>query len=163
MSQTVSESIVLPAPPDRVWQTIMDPSRLGDWVTTHVSVETDARGPVGEGDEFRQRLRLSGKAFDVDWRIVEASPPRVALWRGQGPAGSAAEVCYRLNPEDGGTRFDYENSFALPGGVLGRLAGGALVARAGRREARRSLENLRELLEDLDSPPSSDGPNGGKS
>ena len=159
MSQSVSESIVLPAAPERVWETVMDPSRLGDWVTTHVSVETDATGPVGEGAAFRQRLRLSRKEFDVDWKVVEAEAPRVALWRGDGPAGSVAEVSYRLEPAERGTRFEYENSFALPGGVLGKLAGGAFAARAGRREARRSLENLRRLL---DSPPSSTGPNGGK-
>ena len=159
MSQRVSESIVLPAEPERVWEMVMDPSRLGDWVTTHVSVETDAAGPAGEGDAFRQRLRLSGKAFDVDWKVVEAEAPRVALWRGDGPAGSVAEVTYRLEPAERGTRFEYENSFALPGGVLGKLAGRAFAARAGRREARRSLENLRRLL---DSPPSSLGPNGGK-
>jgi uncharacterized protein YndB with AHSA1/START domain len=162
MSHTVSESIVLDVPPERVWKTVMDPSRLGDWVTTHVGVESDASGPVGEGAAFRQRLRLAGKAFDVDWRVVEADEPRVALWRGDGPAGSVAEVSYRLEPESAGTRFEYENSFALPGGALGRVAGGALAARAGRREARKSLENLRRLLDDLDSPPSSTGPNGGK-
>jgi uncharacterized protein YndB with AHSA1/START domain len=158
VSKTVSESVVLPAPPERVWETIMDPSRLGDWVTTHVSVDAAAAGPVGEGDAFRQRLRLSGKAFDVDWTVVEAEAPKIALWRGDGPAGSVAEVSYRLEPAAGGTRFEYENSFALPGGVLGKLAGGALGAGMGRREARRSLENLRRLL---DSPPSSKGPNGG--
>ncbi|MFL5870382.1 MAG: SRPBCC family protein [Solirubrobacterales bacterium] len=161
----MSESIVLRAPPERVWETVMDPSRLGEWVTTHVSVEADTAGPVGEGDAFRQRLRLSGKAFDVDWKVVEAEAPTVALWRGDGPAGSVAEVSYRLEPAEGGTRFEYQNSFALPGGVLGKLAGGALAARAGRREARRSLENLRRLLEarPLDSPAaSSTGPNGGR-
>jgi carbon monoxide dehydrogenase subunit G len=162
MSQTVTESIVLPASPELVWETIMDPSRLGDWVTTHVDVEADSPGPVGEGDSFRQRLRLSGKAFDVDWKVVEARAPRIALWRGEGPAGSVAEVSYRLEPAGGATRFDYSNSFALPGGVLGELAGGAFAATSGRREARRSLENLRRLLEHLDSPTSSTGPNGGK-
>jgi uncharacterized protein YndB with AHSA1/START domain len=158
MSQTVTESILLEAPPERVWEAVMDPSRLGDWVTTHVSVEPVAPGPVGEGDAFRQRLRLSGKAFEVDWTVVEAEAPTVALWRGDGPAGSVAEVSYRLEPDGGGTRFEYSNSFALPGGALGRLAGGAFAATAGRREARRSLENLRRLL---DSPPSSTGSNGG--
>jgi carbon monoxide dehydrogenase subunit G len=158
MSQTVSESIVLEAPPERVWETVMDPSRLGDWVTTHVSVESVESGPLREGDAFRQRLRLSGKAFEVDWTVVEADAPTVALWRGDGPAGSVAEVSYRLEPEGGGTRFDYSNSFSLPGGALGKLARGALAVGAGRRAARRSLENLRRLL---DSPPSSTGSNGG--
>jgi hypothetical protein len=49
--------------------------------------------------------------------------------------------------EDGGTRFEYCNHFALPGGAVGRAAGGLLVAAPGSREARRSLERLRSLVE----------------
>ena len=49
--------------------------------------------------------------------------------------------------EDGGTRFDYCNEFALPGGALGKAAGGLLSAAPGGREARRSLERLRTLVE----------------
>ena len=67
--------------------------------------------------------------------------------RATGPAGSTANVVYRLAAEDGGTRFDYENEFALPGGPLGKAAGGLLAAAPGEREARRSLERLRTLLE----------------
>ena len=74
-------------------------------------------------------------------------PPRLARWVGDGPAGSTANVVYRLSGEDGQTRFEYENEFALPGGVLGKAAGGLLVGgAAARREARRSLERLRDLL-----------------
>ena len=148
MSRGVRETIVLGAPPERVWETVMDPTRLGAWVTTHESVEDVEPGAVGEGATFRQRLRLAGRSFEVDWRVIEADRPRLARWHGDGPAGSTARVSYRLAPEDGGTRFEYDNDFALPGGGLGKLAGGLLAAAPGRREARRSLERLRSLLED---------------
>jgi uncharacterized protein YndB with AHSA1/START domain len=148
MGRSVSETIFLAASPQRVWDTVMDPSQLERWVTTHDSVAGAAPGPVGEGDSFTQRLRLAGKSFEVEWKVVEADAPRVARWEGEGPAGSSAWVSYRLEAEDGGTRFDYQNEFALPGGALGKLAGGLLVAAPGRREATRSLERLRALLED---------------
>jgi uncharacterized protein YndB with AHSA1/START domain len=143
----VRESIVIGAPVERVWNTVMDPARLGDWVTTHESVEADGEGPVGEGDRFRQRLRLAGRSFEVEWRVIEARAPRLARWHGEGPRGSSAEVAYRLEEVDDATRFDYENSFAGPGGWLGRLAGAALATAPARREARRSLANLKQLLE----------------
>jgi uncharacterized protein YndB with AHSA1/START domain len=148
MSRSVRESILLEAPPERVWEVVMDPSQLERWVTTHDSYEGAGAGTLGGGDEFKQRLRLAGKGFDVRWRVVEADPPRLARWTGQGPAGSVASVVYRLEADDGGTRFEYENEFALPGGVLGRAAGGLLAAAPGGREARRSLERLRSLLAD---------------
>ncbi len=147
MSRSVRESIVVAAPPERVWETVMDPTLLERWVTTHDSVAQAKPGPVAEGDTFTQKLRLAGKSFEVDWKVVEADEPRLARWQGDGPAGSTANVVYRLQPEDGGTRFDYENEFALPGGALGKVAGSLLSAAPGRREARRSLDRLRVLLE----------------
>ena len=146
MSRSVCESIVLAAPPERVWNLVMDPSQLDRWVTTHRSYEGAAAGPLAEGDEFSQKLRLAGKSFKVRWRVEEADPPRLARWVGRGPAGSTANVVYRLSDADGRTRFEYSNEFGLPGGMLGRAAGGLLTAAPGSREARRSLERLRDLL-----------------
>jgi uncharacterized protein YndB with AHSA1/START domain len=147
MSRSVRESVVLAAAPEEVWDTIMDPSKLESWVTTHDSYEGAASGPLSEGDAFTQKLRLAGKSFKVDWTVVEADRPEVARWQGDGPAGSSAKVTYKLTAEDGGTRFDYENEFALPGGIVGKAAGGLLSAAPGSREARKSLERVRALLE----------------
>jgi uncharacterized protein YndB with AHSA1/START domain len=147
MARSVRETVVLAAEPQRVWDTVMDPALLERWVTTHDSYEGATAGPLSEGDEFTQKLRLGGKSFKVRWRVVEADAPVLARWEGEGPAGSTANVIYRLTAEDGGTRFDYENQFALPGGVLGKAAGGLLSAAPGGREARKTLERLRALLE----------------
>ena len=38
MSRSVSVTILLAASPQRVWETVMDPSQLERWVTTHDSV-----------------------------------------------------------------------------------------------------------------------------
>jgi uncharacterized protein YndB with AHSA1/START domain len=152
VSRSVRETIFIAAPPERVWETVMDPTKLEQWVTTHDSVESATPGPVSEGDSFKQKLRLAGKSFAVDWTVVEADEPRIARWRGDGPAGSTAQVVYRLEDEDGGTRFDYENEFALPGGAMGKIAGGLLSAAPGRREARKTLDKLRALLENGSDP-----------
>lgn len=147
MSRSVNETIFLAVPPERVWDTVMDPTLLERWVTAHDSVSGVGPGAVAAGATFTQKLRLAGKSFEVEWRVAEADRPRLARWEGDGPAGSSARVAYLLAAEDGGTRFEYENEFALPGGMLGRLAGGVLAAAPGAREARRSLERLRTLLE----------------
>ena len=147
MARSVRETVILAAEPERVWDTVMDPSLLERWVTTHDSYEGAAAGPLAEGDEFTQKLRLAGKSFKVRWRVVEARRPELARWEGEGPAGSTASVVYTLTAEDGGTRFDYENQFALPGGAFGKVAGGLLSAAPGAREARKTLEKLRTLLE----------------
>jgi uncharacterized protein YndB with AHSA1/START domain len=147
MSRSVRESVVLAAEPGEVWDTVMDPSQLERWVTTHDSYSGAGAGVLTEGDSFTQKLRLAGKSFKVNWTVEEADRPTLARWIGDGPAGSTAKVTYRLSEEDGATRFDYENEFALPGGVLGKAAGGLLSAAPGAREARKTLERLRSLLE----------------
>lgn len=148
MSKSVRESIVIDADPQRVWETVMDPTQLEDWVSLHDSVTGAPPGVVSEGDSFTQKLRLAGKSFKVRWKVVEAEAPRLARWTGEGPAGSTATVTYQLTAQDGGTCFDYRNEFALPGGVIGKVAGGVLSAAPGRREAKRSLKQLKALLDD---------------
>ena len=147
MSEGIRESVLVAASPERVWDLVMDPARLGDWVTTHEGIEEAPDGPLATGSSFTQRLKLAGAPFKVRWTVTECEPPRLARWEGEGPGRSRAFVSYELRGEGEGTRFDYENRFELPGGVLGRVAGKALGAAGGEREARRSLENLKRLLE----------------
>jgi uncharacterized protein YndB with AHSA1/START domain len=147
VSRAVRQSIVIAAPPERVWELVMDPARLGDWVTTHDGIERAPEGRLASGSSFTQRLKLSGAPFKVQWTVRECDAPRLARWEGSGPGGSKAFVSYDLSERDGGTRFDYENRFELPGGMLGRLASRVLAAAGSEREAHRSLENLKRVLE----------------
>ena len=58
-----------------------------------------------------------------------------------------ARAVYELSANgNGSTRFHYLNEYQLPGGPAGRIAGGA-IARASRREADRTLQRLRDLVE----------------
>jgi hypothetical protein len=84
----------------------------------------------------------------VHWTLTEADRPHAATWEGRGPAGSYARTSYRLKAVDGGrTRFEYENEFKAPGGFLGAAASRVIVGGVPEREANRSLENLKALLE----------------
>jgi hypothetical protein len=48
---------------------------------------------------------------------------------------------------NGGTRFAYENEFKPPGGIFGSAASKVLVGGVPEREAKRSLQRLKALLE----------------
>ena len=45
----VTASIQIPAPPDEVWRTVMDPARLGDWVTIHRKLMHADEGAAARG------------------------------------------------------------------------------------------------------------------
>ena len=67
--------------------------------------------------------------------------------RAEGPAGSYARTSYRLTPDGDGTHFEYENEFKAPGGLLGAAASRVVVGGVPEREAKRSLQQLKALLE----------------
>ena len=144
----VKASIDIDAPPERVYDLVLDPSHFDEWVTIHRRVNSRDTGAPREGFEMNQTLCLRGANFKVHWTLTEADRPDRATWEGRGPAHSYARTSYALRSVDGGrTRFQYENEFKAPGGFLGAAASRMLIGGVPEREARRSLENLKALIE----------------
>lgn len=141
----VERTVDLPASREEVHGVLMDPARLGDWVTIHERFE-DVPDRLERGTTMTQRLKVAGQRFTVRWKVTEDERPSKVVWEGKGPAGTSARVVYELTEHDGVTRFSYLNEYALPGGAAGRIAGRAVSAAAG-REVERSLERLKTLLE----------------
>jgi carbon monoxide dehydrogenase subunit G len=144
----VERSIRIAASPERVYDLVMDPSRLGDWVTIHQRLEDAPRGPLKEGSKLTQCLKLAGRRFHVRWTVVENDPCRRVVWEGRGPVASHARVVYGFRSDGDGsaTNFSYTNEYDLPGGPLGRVAGRA-VMRITQKELEGSLQRLKALVE----------------
>ena len=142
----VERTIEIDAPPERVYETVTDPRCLDDWVTIHAGLKSSPDGELRQGSELVQCLKMAGRRFDVEWKVVEVDSPRRVVWEGKGPARSSAKVVYEIEGDGDGTRFHYLNEYKLPGGPLGAAVGRAL-RRASGREAERSLERLKALLE----------------
>lgn len=142
----VRESMDIAAKPQEVWDLVMDPERLGDWVTAHREVSDVPELPLKAGDSFKQKLQVKGPSFSAEWELIEVDAPHLAVWKASGPMGTGADVRYELTAENGGTRFDYVNDFTLPGGPLKKAASRISGAPA-KRAARDSLEKLKALFE----------------
>jgi len=144
----VTASINIDAPPEEVYDVMLDPSRLHEWVTIHRRVNGTDDGPPHEGFHMNQTLCLRGANFKVNWTLTEEERPTRATWEGRGPAHSYARTSYRLSPDaDHGTHFEYENEFTAPGGFIGKAASRVLVGGVPQREANRSLAALKQMLE----------------
>jgi uncharacterized protein YndB with AHSA1/START domain len=144
----VTASIEIDAPREQVYDAMLDPDHLDEWVTIHRRLNHRDDGPMREGFEMDQTLHLRGANFKVHWTLTEARRPDHATWEGRGPAHSYARTSYRLVTTDGGsTRFDYENEFKAPGGIVGAAASRVIIGGVPQREANRSLQRLKALLE----------------
>ena len=144
----VTASIDIDAPRDKVFQTVLDPGRLDEWVTIHRRVNDVDDGRPREGYKMEQTLHLRGANFRVKWTITELQPGRHVTWEGRGPAHSYTRTAYSVSDRDGhSTHFEYENEFNAPGGILGAAASRVIVGGVPQREANRSLLQLKALLE----------------
>ena len=144
----VEAAIDIDAPPAEVWKVVMDPERLGEWVTIHRKLGKVSDRPLKAGSTLVQTLHVRGANFRVRWEVAESEEGEIARWEGNGPARSHATTEYRLSGNgDGGTHFDYRNEFRPPLGPLGSAASRALMGGVPQREAKRSLQKLKALVE----------------
>ena len=142
----VERTVRLAAAPQEVYDVVMDPKRLEDWVTIHDHLVDNPPRPLEQGSSLTQCLRLAGQRFKVRWEVVENDPLRKVVWEGRGPLHSHARVEYGFEPDGDGTRFSYVNQYDLPGGPLGRIAG-RTVSRVTTNEVDGSLQKLKKLVE----------------
>ncbi len=143
----VTASIEIDAPPEKVWDLVMDPRSLGEWVTIHRRLVSADSGEPRRGFRMTQQIHLRGVTLEVHWTLVECRRHELAVWEGRGPARSRARTEYHLERARGGTRFDYRNEFRAPLGPVGAIVSRALVGGIPEREANRTLEKLRARLE----------------
>lgn len=144
----VEREIWIDAPVQRVYDVVMDPDRLKDWVTIHHHLEDAPNGSLKKGSKLTQWLKLAGRRFRVRWTVVENDPCKLVVWEGRGPVGSHARVSYAFGDSSGDetTQFHYMNEYDLPGGPLGRIAGRG-VARVTQKELDDTLQKLKSITE----------------
>ena len=143
----VIASIDIDAPLQEVWDTVMDPARMSEWVTIVDRIDRVDQGPLRPGFRMSQTLHLRGVPFKVHWKLEDLDAPRYARWEGTGPARAKAVTENRLSERDGHTHFDYRNEFRTPFGPLGAAASRFIVGGIPEKEANASLRRLREILE----------------
>ena len=142
----LEREIHIEADPEAVYAKLMDPDCLGEWVTIQDELEEAPSGDLVNGSTLVQRCKVAGQRFHLRWKVVEADKPRRAVWEGQGPLGSQATVVYELSQNGGGTHFHYTNEYRLPGGIVGRIGGAAVVGASG-HEANKTLKRLKRVVE----------------
>jgi uncharacterized protein YndB with AHSA1/START domain len=145
---TISESIYVEVPRERVWAFITDVKRCPEWLHFVLEILDISEGPVGEGTVYRERAKAGPVESVSEWRIIEFQPPARQTHAGRMPEGEAW-LRIRLETEGTGTRWNHEMSFQMLPKLrpLGWLLEKLIVKRKMRSDFRRALQSAKEILE----------------
>jgi uncharacterized protein YndB with AHSA1/START domain len=89
----VTRELILPVPPEEVWEALTDPERLKEWFAN--DVEWDGDELVYRWDDGEERRA----------RIEESDEPRRLGFRWSDPGGDETRVTFELEEADEGTRL----------------------------------------------------------
>ena len=139
---TLSQSVVVHAPRDVVFEHVTDPARLADWIPSMV----EAREIVGSGagQQYEWTYKLAGLLFRGQTVVVEYVPNELSVHQAIGAATSIWTI--QTSSHDGGTELSIKIAYDVPTPVLGRLAERVIVRRDG-RNLEMALANVKDVLE----------------
>ncbi len=139
--------IELAAPPEAVFALLIDLDRLPDWATIVVDSRDVTDRPITVGCTFRQTLKIAGQELDTGWRVTQLDPPGLIAYEASSATGGRLLMTQTITPRNAGSTVQVEVDYDLPGGFLGKLLDMAVVEAQNAREAERSLQNLKELVD----------------
>ncbi len=139
MPATVELSIVIRAPPERVFEFRRDLTNLPRY-------NPDVVGLRREGDAYHFRVKvLPGFAFETVLTVREATPPARLVFAITSLV-DAVETC-TFERVEGGTRVRFETRILSPSGIFGMLFDRIFAVPAARRQSAAELERIKEILE----------------
>jgi hypothetical protein len=142
----VAEIIDLDTPLERAWGLVSNFETFPEWFSLH---EGFPAGPppaleeVGVGTVITEKIKVMGIPADVEWTVVEWSPPHVVGIDGAGPMGTKMGIRALVErSRDGGTRVTHESSFS--GAAITPML--SVLEKEARKAAAESLQRVRSLL-----------------
>lgn len=135
-------SIVIHAPPDKVFAYVDDPMTLVEWLPGMVEIRNVIG--TGAGQQHEWTYKMAGLLLRGQATVVEHVPNRCAVHQTIGTISS--DFGYAVEPHEEGTTLTLEVEYSVPIPVLGKLAE-HIALRRNAREFDLALQNVKETLE----------------
>jgi hypothetical protein len=138
--------VFIRATPERVWEVVSDIPEHGSWMVDVHRLEVTSEQKSGAGTVVEVTSELFGLPLVHDtMRITRWEPPhRFDVEHGGGFTGTGS---FSVEAAPGGSIFIWIEDFKPPLGPLGELGYSLVVGPHLKRVFGRSLDNLRELVE----------------
>ena len=139
----IEESIEIKRPVDKVFAYTTDAKNWPKWQSFIPEAEQTSQGPMNVGSTFKGVSRMMGRS--MKWTAIATEYESNKKWGKNITCGSMAiEEHVTHNPVEGGTTFTIVYDMKV-GGLLKLFS--ALAASSMRKETKKSLGNLKNILE----------------
>ncbi len=140
----VQRSVQVKASPRETMALLSDASRWPDWYPGMTEIDIVAPFPEA-GGKVSFKVKSAGVSMPISETVLEYDADKLQLLQMQGMLSGRAR--WEVAPDGDGARLTTTFDYALPGGVLGKVADALLVKRMNAKSLAEALENFRALVE----------------
>jgi len=140
----VQRNVQIKASPQETMALLSDASRWPDWYPGMTDIDITAPFPEA-GGKVAFKAKSAGISMRITETVLDYQPGKLQLLQMEGMLSGQAR--WELNPEGDRTRLITTFDYALPGGVVGKLADAFIVKRMNGKSLEDGLNNLKALVE----------------
>ncbi len=140
----VQRNVQINASPQETMALLSDASRWPDWYPGMTEIDIAAPFPE-QGGKVVFKVKSVGMSMSITETVLDYQPDKLQLLQMEGMLSGRAR--WELNPEGDGARLTTTFDYALPRGVLGKLADALIVKRMNGKTLGDALNNFKALVE----------------
>ena len=139
---TFTKTIVIDAPPEKVFARMSDPMNMMEDVPNAVDV-IDITGE-GVGMSFKSVYKMAGMKFTITSKYIEYVENEKLVGKFDG--GFTGTMTWTLEPENGSTKMCITIEYSIPVPLIGKIAE-SILAKRNEREWDVILANAKDAIE----------------
>ena len=140
----VQRNVQINASPQETMALLSDASRWPDWYPGMTAIDIAAPFPE-EGGKVVFKVKSAGVSMSITETVLDYQPGKLQLLQMEGLLSGRAR--WELTPEGDRTRLTTTFDYALPAGVLGKVADALIVKRMNGKSLGEALINFKALAE----------------
>jgi uncharacterized protein YndB with AHSA1/START domain len=141
----VEDTIEIAAPPERIWDYLIDPDKGVLWQQSMLELAKEGPGAIEKGSTYRGVIKVAGRKMPWTAEVTELEPNRrVAYKSTESPVSFTIQ--HTLENLGGRTRMSVRNESGSLGSFFGKLAD-PIVVKLYERSLRADLDSLKTLVE----------------